>query len=443
MYVSHLSLLDFRSYASVDVELEPGVNAFVGANGQGKTNLVEAVGYVATLGSHRVATDTPLVRAGASRAVVRTRIVRGDRASTIELEITQGKANRARINRGQPGRARDVLGILRTVLFAPEDLALVKGDPDGRRRFLDQLVVLMVPRFAGVFADYERVLKQRSALLKSARAVRRSGGTDPAALATLEVWDGRLVELGSEIVSLRLQLVEALRPVVAAAYEAVSEGKGEARIEYRSSSTAPVDNFPVRGGPEGREPADPARTQMPSGGLTAEGLAVSGSPQGASGPAGEDSVSTAHIRERMTAALAGARQQELDRGVSLVGPHRDDLLLALGGLPVKGYASHGESWSFALALRLASFWLLGGAAELETPPPSAPAFWDPDHGTDADPVLILDDVFAELDTRRRERLAELVLPARQVLVTAAVPEDVPTSLSGARFHVEPGKVTRE
>ncbi|GAB4087291.1 DNA replication/repair protein RecF [Myceligenerans cantabricum] len=429
------------------MELEPGVTAFVGANGQGKTNLVEAVGYVATLGSHRVASDTPLIRAGATRAVVRTRVVRGDRASTIELEITQGKSNRARINRGQPGRARDVLGILRTVLFAPEDLALVKGDPDGRRRFLDQLIVQMVPRLSAVFSDYDRVLKQRSALLKSARAVRRSGGADPAALATLEVWDGRLVELGAEIVSLRLQLVEALRPVVGAAYEAVSEGKGEAHLEYRSSSTQPVDNFREGRSSEGSVSGGSGAPPTVSDRLTSGSGSPSDASAGASpeGPVGDDTdpASVPRIREQMTAALAEVRQQELDRGVSLVGPHRDDLLLTLGGLPVKGYASHGESWSFALALRLASFWLLGGVAGFGGPPPSAPAFWDPDHGTDADPVLILDDVFAELDTRRRERLAELVLPARQVLVTAAVPEDVPASLSGARFHVEPGVVTRE
>ncbi|MBL0887362.1 DNA replication/repair protein RecF [Myceligenerans indicum] len=443
MYVSHLSLLDFRSYPSVDVELEPGVNAFVGANGQGKTNLVEAIGYVATLGSHRVATDTPLIRAGASRAVVRTRIVRGDRASTVELEISQGKTNRARINRGQPGRARDVLGILRTVLFAPEDLALVKGDPDGRRRFLDQLIVLMVPRFAAVFADYDRVLKQRSALLKSARAVRRSGGPEAAATATLDVWDGRLVELGAEIVSLRLQLVEALRPVVATAYELVSEGKGEALLDYKSSSTEPVDNSPSGGGSGGPGLSRSAPAPAASGGVSAGDEGVRTEAFRGSGDSVEGATSVAWIRERMVAALDAVRQQELDRGVSLVGPHRDDLLLTLGGLPVKGYASHGESWSFALALRMASFWLLGGAAQLGTPPPSAPAFWDPDRGTDADPVLILDDVFAELDARRRERLAELVLPARQVLVTAAVPEDVPASLDGVRFHVEPGAVTRE
>ncbi|WP_423465331.1 DNA replication/repair protein RecF [Promicromonospora sp. MS192] len=412
MYVSHLSLLDFRSYASADLELEPGVNAFVGRNGRGKTNLVEAIGYVATLGSHRVATDAPLIRSGAERAVVRTRIVRGDRASTVELEITQGKANRARINRGQQVRARDVLGILRTVLFAPEDLALVKGEPDGRRRFMDQLLVLMMPRLSAVLSDYERVLRQRSALLKSARSVRRTGGpartesSAAAELATLDVWDARLAELGAEILALRLQLVDALRPAVAAAYEQVSDADGAAEITYRSSLPA----------------------------------LETGRPPILSTGSGDNSAHVGQLRDLLMEALAAARPQELDRGVSLVGPHRDDLVLTLGGLPAKGYASHGESWSFALALRLASYRLLGGDPQNSA---DSPAFWDPDLGTDADPVLILDDVFAELDVRRRERLADLVLPARQVLVTAAVPEDVPVVLDGVRFHVEPGTVTRD
>lgn len=394
MYVSHLALLDFRSYAAADVELEPGPNAFVGRNGQGKTNLVEAIGYVATLGSHRVANDTPLIRAGAERAVVRTRIVRGDRASTVELEITAGKANRARVNRGQLGRARDVLGILRTVLFAPEDLALVKGDPDGRRRFLDQLVVQLLPRAAGLLGDYERVVRQRSALLKSLRGARRSGA-GAVDTSTLEVWDARAAQLGGQILAMRLALVEALRPHVAAAYEQVSDADGHAELAYRSS--------------------------------------VPGAADGAT-PAAED------LEKAILEAMAESRAQELERGVSLVGPHRDDLVLTLGGLPAKGYASHGESWSFALALRLASYRLLGGGDDPEHVPDAA--FWDPDLDTDADPVLILDDVFAELDVRRRERLAELVAPARQVLVTAAVPDDVPPGLLGARFEVTPGQVHR-
>ncbi|GAA4730135.1 DNA replication/repair protein RecF [Isoptericola chiayiensis] len=397
MYVSHLSLLDFRSYPATDVELEPGPNAFVGRNGRGKTNLVEAVGYVATLGSHRVPNDTPLIRAGAQRAVVRTRVVRGDRASTVELEITAGKANRARINRGHLGRARDVLGILRTVLFAPEDLALVKGDPEGRRRFLDQLVVQLLPRAAGVHADYERVVRQRSALLKSLRG-QRAAGRDPD-IAPLEVWDARAAQLGAQVLAWRTALVAALRPAVAEAYEQVSDADGRAELTYRST-VVPDD-----------------ATAAPS-----------------SSPAPED------LEKAMLAAIQEQRTAEVERGQSLVGPHRDDLVLTLGGLPAKGYASHGESWSFALALRLASFRLLGGGGGVPTG--ADEVFWDPDHGSDADPVLVLDDVFAELDVRRRERLADLVAPARQVLVTAAVPQDVPDQLLGARFEVAEGRVTR-
>ncbi|QAY69536.1 DNA replication/repair protein RecF [Xylanimonas protaetiae] len=425
MYVSHLSLLDFRSYAAVDVELEPGPTAFVGRNGQGKTNLVEAIGYVATLGSHRVANDAPLVRAGAERAVVRTRIVRGDRASTVELEITPGRANRARINRGQLGRARDVLGILRTVLFAPEDLALVKGDPDGRRRLLDQLVVQLLPRAAGLLSDYERVIRQRSALLKSLRGTRAAGRT--ADLTTLEVWDAKAAQLGAQILGMRLQVVQALRPHVAAAYAQVSDADGHAELGYRSSlDTLAPDDGGFSSGPS------------EAGGVLPEDPAV-------------PPASAVELEKLLLAGMAAARSQEVDRGVSLVGPHRDDLVLTLGGLPAKGYASHGESWSYALALRLASYHLLGGHAPTvdgdagEPVPDVAPLpgrFWNEEFGPDADPVLILDDVFAELDVRRRQRLAELVAPARQVLITAAVPDDVPPDLLATRFEVATGQVTR-
>ncbi len=419
MYVSHLSLIDFRSYAAVDVELEPGPNAFVGRNGQGKTNLVEAIGYVATRGSHRVANDAPLVRAGTERAIVRTRIVRGDRASTVELEITPGRANRARINRGQLGRARDVLGILRTVLFAPEDLALVKGDPDGRRRLLDQLVVQLLPRAAGLLSDYERVIRQRSALLKSLRAHRAAGrGAD---LTTLEVWDAKAAQLGAQILAMRLELVQALRPHVATAYAQVSDADGHAELGYRSS----IDGLAPDGG-----------GSAPDGGLLPEDPHV--------GP-----LSAPELEKLLLAGMAAAHAQEVDRGVSLVGPHRDDLVLTLGGLPAKGYASHGESWSYALALRLASYHLLGGhppqvtaAGPDVSDAPAVDRFWNDDFGPDADPVLILDDVFAELDVRRRQRLAELVAPARQVLITAAVPDDVPAGLMATRFEVATGQVTR-
>ncbi len=431
MYVSHLSLVDFRSYESVDVELVPGVNALVGQNGQGKTNLVEAIGYVATLASHRVAGDAALVRAGATRAVVRTRVVRGDRASTVELEIASGRANRARINRSPAQRPRDVLGIVRTVLFAPEDLALVKGDPDGRRRFLDQLAVLLVPRVAALLADYDRVLRQRGALLKSATALRGRGRRRPSAvepppeddapetaaspLATLEVWDARLASLGAEITALRLQLVAALTPYVAEAYEQVSAGQGEARIAYRSSvdEALDADDGPVRP-PAAGDAADPG--DAPASGIP----------------------DVAALERRMLEAMEAVRVKEVDRGVNLVGPHRDDLVLTLGGLPAKGYASHGESWSFALALRLASYRLLrdGAPAGLDS------LLWADQWGPDGEPILVLDDVFAELDVRRRERLAELVADAGQVIITAAVPDDVPSRLDGARFAVHDGTVHR-
>jgi DNA replication and repair protein RecF len=446
MYVSHLSLVDFRSYETVDVELVPGVNALVGPNGQGKTNLVEAVGYVATLSSHRVAGDVALVRAGAPRAVVRTRVVRGDRASTVELELNPGKANRARINRSPASRPRDVLGIVRTVLFAPEDLALVKGDPDGRRRFLDQLAVLLVPRVAALVADYDRVLKQRGALLKSAAALRGRGrgrgsrapspavpddDAEPgqpagpeAALATLDVWDTRLASLGAEITALRLQLVAALTPYVAHAYDQVSSGQGEARITYRSSVDETLGEDATTATPT---PSDAVAPAAAGPGAEAPGeQATSGVPD------------VPALEKRMLEALRAVRAKEVERGVNLVGPHRDDLVLTLGGLPAKGYASHGESWSFALALRLASYRLLkdGAPAGLES------LLWADEWGPDGEPILVLDDVFAELDARRRDRLAELVADAGQVIITAAVAEDVPALLDGARFTVEGGTVTR-
>ncbi|MDH6111892.1 DNA replication and repair protein RecF [Kitasatospora sp. MAP12-15] len=374
MHVAHLSLADFRSYARVEVPLDPGVSAFVGPNGQGKTNLVEAIGYVSTLGSHRVATDAPLIRLGAERAVVRSSIEDRGRTTLVELEITPGKANRARINRSDNVRPKDVLGLLRTVLFAPEDLSLVKGDPGERRRFLDELLTARAPRLAGVRQDYERVLKQRNALLKTAAMARRAGGGKGADLSTLEVWDGHLARAGSELTAFRLRLVDALQPLVAQAYEQLAPGGGPTLLEYRSSF-------------EGALPA-----------------------------------SREEAYQQLLDALQAARKQETERGLTLVGPHRDELGLKLGPLPAKGYASHGESWSFALALRLASYELL--------------------RADGGEPVLILDDVFAELDARRRDQLAELVAGGEQVLVTAAVPEDVPKALRGVRYAVAQGEVHR-
>lgn len=408
MHVSHLSLLDFRSFGQVDVEFTPGVNTLVGQNGQGKTNLVEALGYVSTLGSHRVSNDNALIRSGAARAVVRTRIVRGDRASVIEIEIAQGRANRAQLNRAPVQRPRDILGITRTVLFAPEDLVLVKGEPDARRRFLDDLAILLLPRMAGVFADYARVLRQRSALLKSAGAARRSAVAPD--LRTLDIWDAKLAQIGAQIVRARLQLVAALGPYIAVAYEQLSSGKGDAKISYRSSLSEAFDDAEDIWWAGDKEPA----IQFAE-------------------------LAEAELERHLLEALGRLRAKELDRGVCLVGPHRDDLTLTLGGLPAKGYASHGESWSFALALRLASYRLLTEGPNIEQTDTS---FWFADLGPDTEPILILDDVFAELDTTRRTKLADHIVGAGQVLITAAVAEDIPDQLVGARLQVMGGTVTR-
>jgi DNA replication and repair protein RecF len=382
VHVSHLTLHDFRSYGDVEVPLAAGVTAFVGRNGQGKTNLVEAIDYLSRLQSHRVATDAPLVRAGAEQAVVRAAVVRDGRTATLEVEINAGRANKARINKSPLPRTRDLVGLVRTVVFSPEDLTLVKGDPSDRRRFLDDLMILRAPRLAGVRSDYDRVLKQRNSLLKTAGLAR--GSAREGALATLAVWDDHLAAIGAEILAQRLALVEALRPYVGKSYETVARGasRDDAEITYKSV-VEPVETTPT--------------------------------------------VET--LRQAILSELARRQKDELDRGISLVGPHRDDLLLFLGHgagaerLPVKGYASHGESWSFALALRLAAYDLLRADGD--------------------DPILILDDVFAELDSQRRVQLAELVADAEQVLVTAAVPEDVPAALAGARYHVKAGEVTRD
>ncbi|MEV5705894.1 DNA replication/repair protein RecF [Actinoallomurus sp. NPDC052274] len=396
MYVAHLALQDFRSYESAEIALDPGISTFLGPNGQGKTNLVEAIGYVALHGSHRVSTDAPLVRHGAPRAIVRAGVVRDERKALIELEINPGRANRARLNRSPVQRPREVLGMLRTVLFAPEDLVLVKGDPGERRRFLDELLTVRAPRFAGVRSDYDRVLKQRNALLKSAAQHRRAPG--PEVLSTLDVWDTHLARTGAELLGARLELVAALGPLVAKAYAALAPG-GAADLEYRSSVVLP-----------GR-----------SDGAGWSGETGSSGEAGRSGEA-ELSTDRAQLAEALLTGMAESRKSELERGVSLVGPHRDELVLGLGDLPARGYASHGESWSFALALRLASYELLRADGD--------------------DPVLILDDVFAELDSGRRTRLADLVAQAEQVLITAAVPEDVPERLSGATYEVASGEVTR-
>jgi DNA replication and repair protein RecF len=415
VHLTRLALTDFRSYAAADLSLGPGVSTLLGANGQGKTNLVEAAAYVATLGSHRVASDAPLVRQGAERAILRAAITAPERDNLVELEINPGRANRARLNRVPVPRPRQVLGVLRTVLFAPEDLAVVKGDPEQRRRYLDELLVASAPRYAGVRADYERVVRQRTALLKSARGRAgprarareqspreesprdETGGEGMGLAGALDAWDEHLALKGAELLAGRLELTAALRPLVGKAYAEVSGEAGEADITYRQSRAAP------------------------DGGARADGQASAAGGDGAGGDGAGGRADRAVLADGLRAALAAARPDELERGVCLVGPHRDELELRIGDLPARGYASHGESWSMALALRLAGYELLRAGGD--------------------DPVLILDDVFAELDSGRRERLAGLVGGAEQVLVTAAVPADVPAVLAGARFEVAAGVIT--
>ncbi|AIY44240.1 DNA replication/repair protein RecF [Mycolicibacterium fortuitum] len=369
MYVRHLGLTDYRSWAHVELELEPGRTVFVGPNGFGKTNLVEALWYCATLGSHRVASDAPLIRAGAQRAIVSSIVVNEGRELAVDLEITSGRANKARLNRSPVRSPREILGVLRAVLFSPEDLALVRGDPGERRRYLDELATTRRPAIAGVRADYEKVVRQRTALLKTAAGARYRG--DRSVLDTLDVWDGHLAAHGAALIAARIALVEQLHPEVQKAYQLLAPSSRPAAIRYRSSVEA-IANAP-----------------------------------------GLESVE--FYEAALLDGLARRRDAELDRGVCLVGPHRDDLELWLGDQPAKGFASHGESWSMALALRLGAYELL--------------------RSDGVDPVLLLDDVFAELDTARRQALATVAGEAEQVLVTAAVGEDIPQDWEVNRVEI--------
>ncbi|WP_179872831.1 DNA replication/repair protein RecF [Microcella indica] len=384
MHVTHLTLVDFRNYARADVELSPGTTLFVGRNGQGKTNLVEAIGYLSTVSSHRVSTDQALVRAGQESAIVRMRVQHEERALVIELQLNRAGANRAQVNRGAI-RTRELPRYFASVLFAPEDLSLVRGEPSGRRAYLDALVVQRSPRFAGVISDYERVVRQRNSLLKSARASRLPADS----LTTLDVWDDRLVELGTELMVARHELVEQLRPRISQAYRAVAGDEHDTGVSIQRSidADAPLE--------------------------AAAALTVD-----AAGAGGNPAIVAAAFRDR----LAARRRDELDRAVTLVGPHRDDLVLDLNGLPARGYASHGESWSFALALKLASAEVLRVDAVA------------------GDPVLVLDDVFAELDEGRRERLADAIVDYEQVLITAAVGRDVPERLRATTVRIAAGAI---
>jgi DNA replication and repair protein RecF len=377
--VEQLSLVDFRNYEHAELALAPGANLLVGRNGQGKTNLVEAITYLATLGSHRVSADAPLVRAGADAAIVRTRLAHGERRVVLEIQINKQGSNKARVG-GAPVRSSELPRYAQVVLFAPEDLQIVRGDPSARRRFADQLLVQRAPRMSGVLGDYDRVLRQRTALLKSARA----RGLRAEALPTLDVWDDKLVALGTEIIEARARLARELHPPLVAAYAAIAGADHSPEIEWATSIAG----------------ADPEE----------DGEAAS-------------TLGAGDTAQAFRTALASKRSAEIERGITLVGPHRDDLLLRIRSLPVKGYASHGESWSVALGLRLASAQLLRAESML------------------GDPIVILDDVFAELDADRRMRLGTLVSDFQQVIVTAAVEADVPDGLRGRTVRIEAGRIS--
>ncbi len=490
MYLTDLALSDFRSYRQMIIKVGRGVTTFVGENGQGKTNIVEGIAYLATLSSHRVSSDHALVRQGAQAGVVQARVMHGEHPSTVEVEIFAGRANRARLNRGQV-RPTELLGQVRTVVFAPEDLELVRGEPGVRRQFLDDIMIQLRPRLAGVKAEYEKVLRQRAALLKACGAQRRRGMQVDG--STLDVWDMQLARLGAQITAARSHIVAGLRPHVAEYYRAVSGGRGAARVDYLDAASRGIFHLPppeqfldergvVGAGFVGGESAAGSAGSAGSA-RTVSAVGQSGTAGGAGrsdgaglvggvgsvGPAGgagdtdsardsatvdtaaalEQSAVTTRAEEacqlvadheaeladvdlteiRLLTALAEKRDQEIARGVNLVGPHRDEVVLSLGTLPAKGYASHGESWSYALALRLGAWKLLREDVSGE---------W----AEDGEPILILDDVFAELDARRRERLAEIVSEAQQVFVTAAVGDDLPEKLAGARFWVHDGFVEK-
>lgn len=385
MYVKRVRLTNFRNYKTADLELYPGVNLLHGSNGQGKTNLVEAINFFGSLSSHRVAGLTPLIKQGEETAIISLELAHDERELLLEFELNSDSTNRARLNRSPVTKTKDILGYLNSVIFAPEDLDIVKRDPTNRRAFIDQLIIQFTPRMLGVYSDYERVLKQRNTLLKSARAT----GTKGDALSTLSAWDESLVSLGSEIIAARVSIAQKLEPGLISNYQAIAKSNNEPKMHIKSSTI-------------GTAAIEPEESD------SAEYLATTDREQ---------------IAGLFRQTLERTRPKELERGITLVGPHRDDLVLILGTLPAKGYASHGESWSYALALRLASLEILKAESRL------------------GDPILILDDVFAELDSDRRAKLAELVLGNEQVIITAAAIEDVPEALSAKRFSVGAGEIT--
>lgn len=373
MHLRHLRLLDFRSWPLLELDLEPGVTTLVGRNGHGKTNVLEAIGVLASLRSHRVASDAPMIRTGSETALIGALAHNAGRELTVELALNSGRANRARLNTSPCRRLADILGVVHSVLFAPEDLGLVRGEPAERRRLLDELMIQRRPVLGGFSTEYASVLRQRSALLKSASGALRRGRSEESAavMDTLDVWDGRLANLGAAVVSGRIELLRQLRPLVVEAYQRLAPESRPADLTYR---------FRIADAPDEAALADPE-----------------------------------FVEALLLAELGRRRPEELDRGLSLVGPHRDDLVLSLGDEPAKGFASHGETWSFALALRLGSLELF--------------------RADGVEPVLLLDDVFAELDRHRRSALAGVAAGVEQVLVTAAVGEDVPAGLRGVRHDV--------
>ena len=386
MFVKHLTLSHFRNHKNSELAFEPGVNLLVGPNGMGKTNVVEAIEYLSTLSSHRVAGYQPLIGKDVAQALVRLKVSHLNRDVLVDFELNRESPNQLRINGSPSNRMRDVLGIVQTVIFAPEDLDIVKRDPSNRRNFIDQLVIQFSPRMAGVIADYERVLKQRNTLLKTARITKTTG----SALSTLDAWDESLIKYGVEMIQIRLEVIEKIAPHLKAAYASIAIANNNPTVLYKSSL---LGNQVVD---------DTEETELEFLEITKIG----------------------EIENFYRSKLADVRNKELERGITLVGPHRDDLVLLLGDLPAKGYASHGESWSYALALKLAAAELL--KAESKT----------------GDPIIVLDDVFAELDAGRRDRLAALVSQNEQVFITAAVAEDVPSSLKATVFEVENGVVNR-
>ena len=362
MRVKKLALTNFRSYKSLELELDPGPTTFIGNNGSGKTNIVESLIYLAYLSSHRVSQNLPLLHLGTNQAIIRAEIERDDRTLQVDLEINASKANRARLNQNPTKSQREILGALQVIYFSPEDLDLVRGEPTHRRDFLDKLLIMRSPRLAGVISDYDRVVKQRNTLLKT-----RSPEN------ALAPWTEQLINLGAQLSAERIALVEELNPYVAANYANLNKVK-PASISYKSATDGLTTNT-------------------------------------------EKNIQT------LTARQLEVARQETERGASLIGPHRDDLHLQLGDFPAKGYASHGESWSMAISLRIGSFNLLKSEG--------------------AEPILILDDIFAELDTTRRAQLTSITKMAEQTIITAAVESDLPPELLSIKYYVSPGVVSKE